>query len=104
MSTSIPALFVLMICVTDTMFDKPRCFATAALCLCLAIGAINPLNEMKGVISLNVFGAMDHEASLHSLLRYSDFSSNALSWKDNYFSYDVENNLFIHYVARTPFE
>ena len=103
MSTSIPALFVIMICVMDTVFDKPKSLLAGALYLCLAIGALYPAKEMAFVVIHNNYTALDHDVSEPSLIRFSDLASWELSWKYNYFTYDVDNNLFIDYIAKTPY-
>ena len=103
MSTSIPAIFVIMICVIDTIYDKPDSFAAGALCVCLAISALYPMNDLKSAVYLNRIDALDHDMSVPSLITTSDRSSEQMTWKYNYYSYNVDNNLFIEMLARKPF-
>lgn len=100
MGASIPALFVLMICLTEFILSHPRAFRTGAAAVLLFVSALYPMQEMATAVRTNRWGTLDHDVRVESLAEYSDLDSDALSWKYNYYSYDVDTNIFIRYVAR----
>ena len=103
MSTSIPAIFIIMICVIDTIFEKPDSFVSGALCVFVAISALYPMADLRLAFSGNRINALDHAVDVPSLSINSDLESGEDAWKYNYYSYNVDENLFIDYLARKPF-
>lgn len=110
MSGSISAMFVLMICVIDVLFNRPRKLPAILLITCLLIGSINPLQEMKMIIYIEREMVYNHENYPRELVQNvmaispvkdnSNLMSKEITWKYNYYSYNVDNNAFIKYLAR----
>lgn len=106
MGTGIPAMFIIMLFVMDYLMKerhvKREAQIKAILAVCLMIGAISPIREMWTVIStndmtqtqeLNDYGTLGNYAN-----RAKDDVPVDLIW--NYFSYDIDTNLFVNYIAR----
>lgn len=106
MCASIPAMFAIMICVITELLSRPVSWVGAALCVLLLIGSWYPVQEANQVLlsRRNQFPfrytVLVTLAHLEGIAEQRD----ALAWKYNYFSYNVEDNLFIRYLARTPWE
>lgn len=105
MSGSIPAMFVMMICVIDVLFNNPRRLTAVVLSICLLIAAINPFREMVDVIKKTYDQKETNSQDITTLLQTnSDLSSGDISWRYNYYSYNIDDNVFIKYVARKGWE
>ena len=104
MCTSIPALFIVMICVLDYLFSvEKNQIVTGALIVLLLIGALNPMKEM--IATIKVFSPRRLQQCFYypnTLSAFSDLENKKVddALKYNYFSYNVDNNLFISYIAR----
>lgn len=101
MCSSIPGMFVVMICVTRYIFEFPKTAATGALIVLLFVGAINPLKEMGDVVRVLHQQGIGSGMSVETLELYSDLESDDLPMKYNYFSYNVDKNIFIKYIAKS---
>ena len=103
MCCSIPGLFVMMICVTDYLFRFPNTFASGVLTAVVFVSALNPMKEAISVIRYYVPGQLNHNVSVESLADYSNLVDEEISagWKYNYYSYNVDDNIFIEYFAQS---
>lgn len=75
------------------------------LLLLLIIGIIGPLQELVYVINTNTSSPQvaDNLKSLQTVANRYD-SNIRDDYKYNYFSYDIENNIFYKYIARRKFQ
>lgn len=117
MRASIPGLFVLMLLTVDELnhvlglsfryMKLPRCICTIGLVLILLIGFIHPTQELYDLMINDNWKEIAGECTYGTL----EFCANRMNedmpvdLRYNYYSYDIENQLFYKYVARTnPFE
>lgn len=111
MSTSIPPLFVLMIFVIRYLtkskkgLEEKECYELgkkrAIILICLLVGCIYPIAELSDNIKGKESGIMSAD-SYRTLADFSDRTIEGLSddLKYNYYSYDLEQNLFYSFIAR----
>ena len=101
MSASIPAMFLLMLCVLDELLENRRSLKSTCLVLLLVIAAFYPLKEMQSVCKEG-FGR--DLADSHCVTSLGQFSHPEMeggeSWKYNYYSYNLNNNLFLRFFIR----
>lgn len=104
MSASIPAMFLMMICILDHLLDNWKSWQSVCLVLLLTIAAIYPLQEMNSVRT-NGFGRdLGGSHCVSSLEQYSDLETEeGESWKYNYYTYDLDNSLFLRWFSRDSF-
>ncbi len=105
MCCSIPGLFVVMICTIRYMFEFPKTAATGALVVLLFIGAINPLKEMRGVMGELWREGVGSSIGASTLATYSNLKDEDIPIiKYNYYSYNIDKNIFIKYIAKHAWE
>lgn len=106
MGVSIPALFYLMIAVLRFLWERAEDMRTGmikgVLIVCLFIGAIYPAGELYQIIASDRIGEkqmMDLDFSMQS---YADRFRNDIGYdmQYNYYTYDVEDDIFVQYLAR----
>lgn len=108
MRTSIPALFVLMIYLL--LLIKEHCnkgldalltSRKVALCLILIlIGAYYPFSEFSSCVRSEDYSKLGHGNGWASLEAFANRKANVPNdFKYNYYSYDLEDNIFYKYIA-----
>lgn len=106
MGVSIPALFYLMTAVLRFLWERAEDMRTGmikgALIVCLFIGAIYPVGELYQIIADDRIGeqqVMDLDFSMQS---YADRFRNDIGYdmQYNYYTYDVEDDIFVQFLAR----
>ncbi len=108
MRTSIPALFVLMIYLL--LLIKEQCnkgldalltSRKVALCLILIlIGAYYPFSEFSSCVRSEDYSKLGHGNEWASLEAFANRKANVPNdFKYNYYSYDLEDNIFYKYIA-----
>lgn len=105
MSASIPAMFLLMICILEYLLENRKTWQSVCLVLLLMIAALYPLKEMD-FIRRQSFGVnLGDTHSVASLEEYSNLETKeGESWKYNYYTYDLDNNLFLRWFSKESFE
>lgn len=103
MSSSIPLLFILMVMVLKFLFDSDSSFAfmKGILITLLCIGMIYPSAEL--VLNIKDGNQEDNLTNMtYSLEKYSDRANDNFREDNryNYFTYDLEEQIFYKYIAR----
>lgn len=102
MSASIPAMFLLMICILDNLLENRKSWQSVCLVLLLMIAAIYPLKEMNSVRNEGLGRDLGGTHSVSSLEQYSNLKTEeGESWKYNYYTYDLDNSLFLRWLSST---
>lgn len=102
MSCSMPAIFIVYICVNEYILTHRKSFAVGCLAVFLFVGAINPIKEISEAIRGYVPGNFKSYMTIQSLAEYSDIGPNSTSpmgWRYNYYSYNIDDNIFVKYLA-----
>ncbi|MDY4127024.1 MAG: hypothetical protein SOX95_06695 [Lachnospiraceae bacterium] len=102
MSSTIPVLFILMIMLLSFLFNENGSeMAKGVIIVLICIGMIYPIAELADNIHENEKG-MNIEDSYYTMEYYSDRENEEIQedLKYNYFSYDLEKNQFVGYLAR----
>ena len=97
---SIPGMFIVMICVINYLFHGKNALSKGILISMIIVSAIYPLQEMALVLRSYKIGELQHNVKVDSLSLYSDLESDEISWKYNYYTYDLENDLFVNYISK----
>lgn len=106
MGVSIPAMFFLMTALLRFLWERAEDVRTGmvkgALIVCLFIGAIYPLGELYQIIAddrIRERQAMDMDFSMQP---YADRFRNDIGYdmQYNYYTYDIEDDIFVQYLAR----
>lgn len=106
MSLSIPPLMVLMIMIIRYLFDEvhnaAEGFRRGILVALLAIGALYPIMETTQIIKADDFQEKQECDWYYSLSQFANRDREDANddLKYNYYSYDLENNIFVNYIAR----
>ena len=102
MSSTIPVLFILMIMLLSFLFNENGSeMAKGVIIVFICIGMIYPIAELADNIHENEKG-MNIEDSYYTMEYYSDRENEEIQedLKYNYFSYVLEENQFVGYLAR----
>lgn len=106
MGVSIPAMFFLMTALLRFLWEQTEDVRTGmkkgVLVVCLFIGALYPVGELYQIIAddrIGVRQAMDMD---YSMQPYADRSRNDIGYdmQYNYYTYDIEDDIFVQYLAR----
>lgn len=106
MGVSIPAMFFLMTAVLEFLWEHTEDVRTGmikgALIVCLFIGALYPMGELYQIIAEDRIGerqAMDMD---YSMQPYADRLRDDIGYdmQYNYYTYDIEDDIFVQYLAR----
>lgn len=115
MRCSIPALFLLMLFIISYLQeyakeewhriqnenDAKYSISTFVLVILLFIGSIHPMQELFDSIITDNFMTLGEEMSFGTMENFANRSMDAGDdVKFNYFSYDIDTNLFYNYVGR----
>lgn len=94
---NVPAMFAIMIAVSDYCLAHKKNVVTGVLITVILFSSIYSFKELKAPIV--DYTLLNDNGSPISLASWSDLSLERNDYKFNYFTYDVENNLFIKYLA-----
>lgn len=106
MGVSIPAMFFLMTALLRFLWERAEDIRTGmikgALIVCLLIGALYPMGELYQIIAddrIRERQAMDMD---YSMQPYADRFRNDIGYdmQYNYYTYDIEDDIFVQYLAR----
>ena len=106
MGVSIPAMFFMMTALLRFLWERTEDikegWIKGVLFVCLFIGAIYPLGELYQIAADDRIGerqAMDMD---YSMQPYADRFRNDIGYdmQYNYYTYDIEDDIFVQYVAR----
>lgn len=103
-------MFLLMMYIMDFLFNsektKPYYKARRILVVLLLAGAIYPLLELKEVINNDIITEKQEDLSLgYTMESYANRALDiSLDLKYNYYSYDIQNNIFYKYIAAKKYE
>lgn len=106
MGVSIPAMFFVMTAVLRFLWERAEDVKTGmikgALLVSLFIGALYPLEELYQIISDDRIGEQQEMDMDYSMQSYADRFRNDIGYdmQYNYYTYDIEDNIFVQYVAR----
>lgn len=105
MSVSIPALFALMVYVLEFLIRKQESewngIKKGFVIICLLIGAWYPFCELKEGIAGKITNGVvpcDYNTLAYFSSRWNQDLTDDLKY--NYYSYDLEGNIFYNYIAR----
>lgn len=112
MRTSIPFLFLLMLMVCDYLVNcdlertSSRIIA-ATLTICLLIASVTPIQELSDNEANDSLTDLTQSTDGFISLGYSanrSLEQKTTDLKYNYFSYDIDSNAFVQYLARKPIQ
>ncbi len=114
MRCSIPALFLLMFYIISYFYDYSESkvynlknkngnkLVVYVLLVLLFIGSIHPMQEFYDAVITDKFVALGEERNFGTLQNFANRSLEVgEDLRYNYYSYDIENNLFYNYIARS---
>lgn len=110
MSVSICPLMLLMVYILRYMFDERRnhaeSFRMGILVSALCIGALYPIMETTQIVKADEIGEKQEYDWYHSMSqfasRYRDDIMDDLKY--NYYSYDLEQNVFVNFIAKQKWD
>jgi len=104
-SSSAASLFIIMICIVEFLISNPtnkkNYFKKGILITLLLIASLNSFFEIFTVVRMNTnsYQANDTFKTLENFANRSDEKIPS-DLKYNYYSYDIDKNLFVKYLAR----
>ena len=104
MSASIPAMFLLMLCILEYLLQNRKTWQTVCLTLLLVIAAVYPLLEMNSVCMKGFGRDLGSTHYVSSLGQYSNLETEGgRDCKYNYYTYDLDNSLFLRWFSKEAF-
>ena len=103
-------MFLLMMYIMDFLFnsEKTKTYykARGILVVLLLAGAVYPLLELKEVVNNDVITEKQEDYSLgYTMESYANRELDIpLDLKYNYYSYDIQNNIFYKYIAAKKYK
>lgn len=106
MGVSIPAMFFLMTALLRFLWERTENSKTGmikgVLAVCLFIGALYPMSELYQIIAEDRIGEQQAMDMDYSMQPYADRFRNDIGYdmQYNYYTYDIEDDIFVQYLAR----
>ena len=101
MRASIPALFIFMIYIINSLYKTEKVYIKYALIITLLIGSFTSISEINRSITNTLNGNIDNEEEIFS---FGDIKTQDIARinivKDQFFIYDYQNSLFFRYLAK----
>lgn len=99
---NVPAMFVIMMAVIDFILKSKYSFSKGVIVTMMIFSSTYSLMEFRKPFEEYEFGAVNNPPI--SMESWSDLGVGRNDFKYNYFAYDINNNLFINYLARNGWE